>query len=322
METFELEEYETVYSETEFAPAFSRPSPSFSYGEFPRLPNGTLILALEFMDRYRAAQVPGVAKWAGMVHIPVIDGHGTKWMKLVCLYWYGDRMFGLDPTARFDYDRRFAVPIPFQQRTNPDVLFQFAVSFVERVFPGGEEEIWIEETTYEEEEEVAAIGDGYYETLYIDAGRIAPLTPSQAGKQPEELVYLLYQYQEANTEPLASAAMGPPEKEKTGKFSWSDVFGDFKTPPDPVEVAQELVHPRWGRIASLSYEGKLLGVFDRPRSLEVLLFNVGKRIYLYDPEIGTWRSDATLEGFNDLAYLRDHLTHPSIKEITDVEILP
>lgn len=320
---FELDEYEVVHSETDFAPEFTRETPRFNYFDIPELPNGDLIIALEFMDQYREARIPGNIKWAGILSFPVMDGYGKGWIKFICLYLYDDRMFGFDASAVYESDRRFAVPIQFEHRTNREVLHRFAESYVERIFPGGEEEIWIEEVVDgggEEEGEGIEYIDGYYEMLFIDPGRIAPVLPSQKGLSERELVKMIYQYMEPNPNPVQTANYGPPEKPKRQSLSWESFKESFAT-PDYIETAAELVQPRWYAIVRLYHDRKILGVFDAEGKHRVLLFNIGLKIYAYDNRAGVWRTRATLEDLNEMETFHQKMAYPGIKAISRVEIL-
>jgi hypothetical protein len=320
---FELDEYEVVHSETDFAPEFTRETPSFNYFDIPELPNGDLIIALEFMDQYRDARIPGNIKWAGILSFPVIDGYENNWLKFICLYLYEDRMFGFDASAATESERRFAVPIQFNDRTNREVLFRFAESFVERVYPGGEQEVWMEETIesgVDEEGTAIEYADGYYETFTIDPGRIAPVLPSQKGLSDRELVKMIYQYLEPNPNPVQEAEFGKPEGVGKQPFTWAAFKADLQ-PPDYIRTAAEMVVPRWYAIARLYHDKKILGIFDAEGRHRVLLFNIGLRIYAYDHRAGVWRTRAKLEDLKDLETLPAKLVYPGIKTISKVELL-
>jgi hypothetical protein len=320
---FELDEYEVLHSETDFAPAFTKETPAFNYFDIPELPNGDLIIALEFMDQYRDTRVPGNIKWAGILTFPVIDGYENEWLKFICLYLYDDRMFGFDASAAKESDRRFAVPIQFNDRTNREVLFRFAESFVESVYPGGEQEIWIEELVesgVDEEGNGIEQMDGYYETLTIDPGRIAPVLPSQKGLSERELVKMIYQYLEPNPNPAQEAELGKPERFDKEPFSWSSFTAEL-SPPDYIRTAAEMVMPRWYAIARLYHDKKILGLFDAEGRHRVLLFNIGLRIYAYDHRAGVWRTRAQLDDLKDLEALPAKLNYPGIKTISKVELL-
>lgn len=320
---FELSEFEVVHSETDFAPEFTRETPRFNYFNIPELPNGDLIIALEFMDQYRDARVPGNIKWAGILSFPVIDGYERAWLKFICLYLYEDRMFGFDASAATESNRRFAVPIQFNDRTNREVLFRFAESFVERVYPGGEQEIWIEElgeSDVDAEDNGIEYTDGYYEAFTIDPGRIAPVLPSQKGLSEQELVKLIYQYLEPNPNPVQEAEFGKPEGVGKKPFTWASFKADLQ-PPDYIRTAAEMVVPRWYAIARLYHDKKILGLFDSEGRHRVLLFNIGLRIYAYDHRAGVWRTRAVLNDLKDLETLPAKLVYPGIKTISKVELL-
>lgn len=91
--------------------------------------------------------------------------------------------------------------------------------------------------------------------------------------------------------------------------------------PDPVGLAAELVKPRWSQVANFHYDQSFLGLVEWKAKRRVLLFNIGMRIYVYDDELGVWRSDARLEDLRDLESLREKLNHPRIKGIQEVEFL-
>lgn len=317
---FDLEAVEVVHSETEFAPEFSTDSPSFTYFEVPELPRANLILVLEFMDQYRDAQIPGPLKWAGVVTFPVIDGYGNEFLKLICLYYYDGRMFGYDPSTSVEWSKRFAVPIQYEDRSNPDVLFRFATSYVEEMYPGGEEEVWYEETVDPEYPEEG--GSGYYETISVDPGRIAPVLSSQKGKAPHELVRLIYRYSSANTNPASESAMGRLKKDRREPFSWKAFFSEFGSPPDPLVVAANLVAPRWSGILKLHFEQSLLGIVDWEASRKIMIFNIGQAIYAYDPRLGVWKTKGTLNDLGDIQVLSGKINHPDIPKIARLEVIP
>ena len=316
---FELDELEVIHSETEFAPVFKGDQPRFVYYELPDLPNGGLILALEFMDRYRDAAIPGSMKWAGILNFPVIDGRERPYAKMICLYLYADRMWGYDPDPVYEYDRRFSVPIQYADRANKDVLFRFATSYVERVFPGGEEEVYFEEAA--DPDDPYGMTEETYEMITIDPGRIAPIFSSQKGMEPEQLVRLIYHYGEPNPRPIGEVPLGPAEDFGKVNFSWSGFLAELGPRPDPVDLAAELVERRWSQVANFHYDQSFLGLIEWKAKRRVLLFNIGMRIYVYDDDLGVWRSNARLEDLREPATLKDKLNHPEIKGIREVEFL-
>jgi hypothetical protein len=320
---FDLPEVEVIHSETEFAPIFSGDMPTFSHYEAPQLPRGELILALEFMDQYRDNPVPGQYKWAGLLHFPIIDGHDRAHIKYICLYLYDSRMFAYDPTAMREYERRFAVPIQYGDRMNRDVLFRFAQSYVQSIFPGGEEMYYFEEAVDPEDP-----GAGFEETIeYIDVppGRIAPIFSSQRGKKPEELVRLIYRYsEEPNPQPDTEVRMGRLDKDdKDEPFSWAAFWEELTAVPDPIEVARQLVAPRWARKAVFHYPQDILFLWKIQARQTVLLFNIGMRIYAYDPDFGVWRTDATISDLNgDEPPPVGKLKYPGVDQLDRVEFMP
>lgn len=317
---FELDELEVIHSETEFAPVFGREHPNFSYYDQPDLPNGMFILALDFIDHYREAAVPGDVKWAGILSFPVIHGADRRILKMMVLYFYDNRMWGYDPGATYERDRRFAVPIQFEDRRNREVLYRFASSYVEWMYPGGEEEVYIEEEV--DQEDPSSQGAGYYEFFTIEPGRIAPILDSQSGKSGEELVRLIFQYSEPSQSPYAPVELGKGENSpKREKFSWAAFKAEFGPGPDPVEVARELVYPRWSQGIRLRYKQKILGLFETNPSRTVLLFNVGDSILGYDPRVGIWRTRATVSGLDGTKMKLSHINHPDIEDIASVELV-
>ncbi|NDV63183.1 hypothetical protein G0Q06_12025 [Puniceicoccales bacterium CK1056] len=318
--TFDLDAVEVVHSETNFAPDFSSDSPSFTYFELPELPKAYLILVLEFMDQYREATIPGRQKWAGVLSFPIIDGYGNEFMKLICLYMYDDRMFGYDPAPPSESDRRFAVPIQYTDRGNQDVLFRFATSYVDRMYPGGDEEIWYEESGDPEDPE--AWQEGYYETISVDPGRIAPVLSSQKGMKDEQLVKLIYRYSAPNPNPTVKPLLGRIKDATKEPFSWKAFFGEMGPPPDPLEVAASLVSPRWSGILKLHFDQSFLVLFQWKVSRKIMLFNIGQRIYAYDPRLGVWKTNGTLDDIQNIQVFTEKLNHPEIPKIAEIEVVP
>lgn len=314
---FELEEYDVVHEERSFAPFFTDKLPELSFFDIPELPRGDLIIGLEFMDRYRDSPVPGAVKWAGILSFPVIDGYEKEWIKLICLYVYDNRLFGFDASGDADWSRRFAVPIQVEDRANTEVLYRFAESFVEVVYPGGEEEIWIEDGFDEDD---GASGDGSYESFYIEPGRISPVLESQRGLSTRELVKLIYQYSEPNTAPSPEVRYGAPDESAKEPFSWEMFKASLET-PDYIAKAAELVSPRWYAVAQVFHDKKILGLFDAEGRHRVLLFNIGTRLYAYDAYAGLWRTNARLEDLKTIKTLHKKLNYPGIKALSRVELL-
>lgn len=319
---FELDEYEVIYSATDFGPAFSVQLPRFSYYRQPDLPRGDLILALEFMDRYRESPVPGEHKWAGLLHFPVVDGYEQAHLKWICLYFYGDRMFGFDPTARFESERRFFVPIRYADREKPQVLFQFAQSYVAEMFPGGEEEIYLEEAI--DPDDPSAGYDEVIEFIDVSPGRIQGFLQSESKLTPEELVRLVYRYSEdPNPRPDTPALMGRGEDFAKGEpFTWSGFWQEFGKMPDPLEIARNLVAPRWSRIAVLRYPRKILALWEIEAKERVLLFNIGMRVYAYDQRFGVWRTNASIRDILDGNPLSGKIRYPGVDAVPSVELEP
>lgn len=320
---FELEEFVVNYHPEGFAPAFRVKSPQLAYYEQPPLERGELIMALEFMDRYRESLVPGDHKWAGMLHFPVIDGQERSHLKWLCLYFYGDRMFGYDPSAQYESDRRFFVPISYADRMDEKVLFQFATSYVERVFPERSEEILIYEDMVTGEEDEYGYTEETWETIDIPAGRIDGVLLSQRGKKPEELVRLIYRYgEEPNPGRNSTAAFGPAEDVGKEKFTWSSYWEDLTAQPDNIEIASQMLAPRWSQKLYFHYTKDLWILPDYRGKASALAFNIGTRIYVYSPKYGVWRTDATIEDLSDRENFASKLQYPGLKEIDRVEFIP
>lgn len=317
MPLFELDEYIVEHEEQGFAPFFEEESPSLSFFNIPELPRGDLIIALEFMDRYRESSMPGAFKWAGILSFPVIDGYDKEWIKLICLYVYNGRLFGFDASGNTGWSRRFAVPIQLEDRANADVLYRFAESFVEAVYPGGEEEVWIEDG-FDEEDSISE--GGSYESFYIEPGRIAPVLNAQRGLSERELVKLIYQYSEPNVAAASEARFGPPEGVGRPSFSWESIKASLE-PPDYISTAAELVSPRWHAIVQIFHDKKILGLFDAKGRHRVLLFNIGTRLYAYDANAGLWRTHARIEDLKSTKTLHKKLNYPGITALSGVEIL-
>ncbi len=321
---FELADYEVIYSDTGFNPLFKYETPQFSYYDVPDLPRGDLILALEFMDRYHQSKVPGQAKWAGLLNFPVIDGYERRYIKWLCLYMYNNVMYGYDPMAKTEADRRFVVPIRYEDRTKSTVLYQFAESYVETIFPeeeeyyydfqdfgGGEEDGFTEETL---------------EFITIPAGRIAPVLSSQRDRDVKDLVRLVYQsFQEPNPDRDTSSTMGPDENFGKTKyeFTWSNVMKELGgyTVDDHIQLAKALVAPRWSQKVTFHYKKGIL-LWDLKSQASILLFNVGNRLFAYSPRFGVWKTDAYVTHLNDQALLESKLGYPGIKDVERIEFVP
>ena len=238
---------------------FNMTSPRLAYYTPPKLPFGGLILALDFIDRYRENPVPGPRKWAGIVYFPWIDGYERLHDQWLCLYLWNGQMYGFSPEAGFEAERRFAVALPFDERKDPHRLLALAESYIERVAPGGEEPYYMTE--------MADYGDGEnegYETetlefIDIDPGRIAAVRKYDEGKEPIEMVKMPYQYlEDPNPQPVANGDMGPAPKDPQAKFDWGALFDGFSPAPHPFEVARALLYPRWCQRAVIHYEEDIL----------------------------------------------------------------
>ena len=322
---FDFEAFIVDYHPTDLAPGFRVESPQFTYFEQPELERGELILALEFMDRYRESLVPGEYKWAGMLHFPVIDGQERPFFKWLCLYFYNGQMFGYDPGAAYESERRFIVPIRYENRMDPSVLFQFAESYVEEVFPARTEEVLIyeEALSFGDEEESSDIPEEYWETIDIPAGRIASILPSGKGKDPQELVRLIYRYaEEPNPGMTAVGAFGPAEEFGKTRLSWKISWKEMFAQPDYLDVAQQLLAPRWSQKLYFHYTNDLWILPDYHGKASALAFNIGTRIYVYAPRYGVWRTDAALADLEDPEALALKLRYPGLDVIDRVEFLP
>jgi hypothetical protein len=318
---FEMDEVTVFESQTSFSPAFSNKVPQMSYYEVPDLPRGDLIYALEFFDQYREGEIPGRIKWCGLLYFPVVDGYERNHLKWLGLYLYNDRMYGYDPTALKEYERRFAVPIQPQDRARPEVLFKFAESYVESVFPGGDEEFLTGEFM-----DMGDGGEGYYEEsydmIYIDPGRIAPVLKSEQGKKPEELVRLVMQFNEdPNPTAGAEAKIGRAEDAGRTPFTWDSFWDELTYTPDFLEVAAELVKPRWSQVSKLHYKKDRFILGEKEYSPRVLLFNIGQKIYAYSPKYGVWRTQALLGDLNDPERLAARLQYPGVETVVRVEFV-
>ncbi len=347
---FDLEEYEVIYNQTDFDfdPQFNFKSPNFSYFEVPELPKGELILALDFIDRYRQATIPGKHKWAGLLTFPMIDGQERHMIKWLCLYMYGNVMYGYDPSPRdeessrivtttilgpmtvasdmnmnMEMNRRFVVPIQYEDRTKASVLFKFAESYVESVSPMMEDTLVLDAFSYGEE--------GFDDmTIEIPAGRIAPILSSQRDKEPEELVRLVYQfYEEPNPGMSADATMGPDDDFM--RITWNiDVdlslanldkeLGGLKI-HDHIALAKALLAPRWSQKIKFHYKKGLL-FWNLDNVSSVLLFNVANRLYAYSPYYGVWKTDAHASHLENPELLKSKLKYPGIENVERIELIP
>ena len=344
----DLEEFEVIHNRVDFSPSFSYQSPNFSYFDVPELPHGDLILALEFIDRYRQSMVPGEHKWAGLLNFPMIDGNERRINKWLCLYMYDGVMYGYDPTPRdeaasrivtstimgpmtvsqdqnlqTEWNRRFVVPVTFEERTNPSVLYRFAESYVETV--ASETEDYFNSTEIFDE-------SGYMEEFAIitPAARIAPIVSSQKGREPEDLVKLVYQfYQQPNPGMLSDGSMGPDDNylridltfglDLSGETVKKEL-GGFKV-HDYIDLAQQLVAPRWSQKVTFHYKQGFL-FWDLSNTSSILLFNVGNRLFAYSPRYGVWKTDAHAAHLADIDLLKTKLKYPGIENVERIELIP
>lgn len=345
-----MEEYEVIYNQTDFdfEPQFNFQSPNFTYYNVPELPKGELILALDFIDRYRQATIPGKHKWAGLLTFPMIDGQERHMIKWLCLYMYDDIMYGYDPTPRdeeasrivtttvlgpmtvfddmnmnMELNRRFVVPVQYKDRTNRDVLFKFAESYVESISPMIEEELIFDSFAY---------GDENYSDMMLEipVGRIAGILSSHRGKEPEELVRLVYQfYQEPNPGMSADPTLGPDDDFM--RISWdinidlslenlNKELGGLKI-HDHIALAKALIAPRWSQKVRFHYKKGLL-IWNLDNISSVLLFNIGNKLYAYSPYYGVWKTQAHASHLEDLDQLKTRLQYPGIENVDRIELIP
>lgn len=341
-EIFDLDELEVIGREAEQPDlVFKVESPQLAYYTPPKLPKGEVILALDFIDRYKDAPVPGPAKWAAIISFPWIDGRQQRFVEWLCLYLWDDRVYGFSPTAKFERNMRFAIPISVARKTDPEVLYALAENFVEEISPADVEMIYIENLSDSLDAFSAgnitgsdpAATDGFsdqmleamitYEVEYIDipAGRIEGWRPMDKGKRKEELVSLVYVYEkDPNPDQVVSGAMGPDEQYKEANSFWKKNFTfDFSRSPDPFEIARELLKPRWSIRAILHYEKDVLFFKDVDHKAEVLLFNVGRPIFAYHPRYGVWRTDATMDMIAE-GRGSDMITYPGVEKPMRVQL--
>ena len=344
----DLEEFEVIYNRTDFSPSFSFKSPNFTYYDVPELPKGELIMALDFIDRYRQSTVPGQHKWAGLLTFPMIDSQERRLIKWLCLYMYDDVMYGYDPTPRdeaasrimtttilgpmvvqndpnlqLEWNRRFVVPVRYEERTDKSVLYRFAESYVESVSPEAED--YFNTTEFFDE-------SGYVEEFAIltQESRIAPIVSSQKGKEPEDLVRLVYQfYQEPNPGRMTDPTMGPDDDFM--RITWDfglDLSGEnikkelggFKV-HDYIDLAKNLVAPRWSQKVTFHYNKNFL-FWELYNKSSILLFNIGNKLYAYSPRYGVWKTDAIAAHLNDPELLKTKLKYPGIEHVESIELIP
>ena len=348
----DLQEYEVIYNRTNFRPNFRYKSPQFSYFDIPELPKGELILALDFIDRYRLADIPGSKKWAGLLTFPMFDGDEIPSIKWLCLYMYDDVMYGYDPeppTAqdprfnpmmysgavvrlddlemRAEMNRRFVVPIRFEDRMNPSILYRFAESYVESVSPRQDRFVYFRDMDGYDDNWRRS--DGMF-SYTRSAGRIAPILDSQRDKEPRELVRLVYQfYQEPNPGQAAESNMGPDDAflKRDWSFAWNvswetinKELGGF-TVHDEIELARQLVAPRWSQKVTFYYKKDFL-FWNLKNTSSILLFNIGNRLFAYSPRYGVWKTDGLAAHLDDLEFLGTKLKYPGIEYVDRIEFIP
>ena len=86
----------------------------------------------------------------------------------------GPMVVANDPNMQLEWNRRFVVPVRYEERTNKSVWYRFAQSYVESVSPEAED--FFNSTEFFDE-------SGYMEEFAIltPAARIAPVVRSQKG---------------------------------------------------------------------------------------------------------------------------------------------
>ncbi len=316
---FDLDEVEVLYSPTDFAPTFAEDSPEMSYYDVPALPHGDLVLALEFMDRYRETQVPGSVKWSGMLYMPVIDGEERPWLKWLCLYYYNDKMYGYDPTPQMSYNQRFLVPIQYEDRKNPEVLYRFAANWVEIAFPEWEEEYYLYEL--DDPTDPDSFGQEIIETIFIPAGRIEGFLSSHKDRDPKDLVRLIYEYSEMPNQGAGTASQyGEAKNVGKSQFTWDSFIKGITEYEDYIDQAAVLLKPRWTQRVRFHYEKGFL-FWDINARSRGLLFNIGTKVFIYSPRWGVWRTSATIYDLDYPETLHTKLHYPGVEEVIRVEFI-
>ncbi len=316
---FDLDEVEVLYSPTDFSPVFDSESPQLSYYDVPELPNGDLILALEFMDRYRETLVPGKVKWSGMLFLPVIDGEERPWLKWLCLYYYNDKMYGYDPSPRMTYDQRFEVPIRYEDRKNPEALYRFASNWVEMAYPEREEEYYLYEL--DDPTDPDSMGQEIIDTIYIPPGRIDSILSSHKGMDPKDLVKLVYEHSEVpNPGTGAPLEYGDAKNMGKEKWSWDMLIKGVTEYEDYISQAAALLKPRWTQRVRFHYEKQFL-FWDIDARSRGLLFNIGTKVFVYSPKWGVWRTDATIYDLDNPDMLHTKLEYPGVATVSRVEFV-
>ena len=304
------------------APRFGVPTPSFAYYELDELENGSMIYALEFMDRYRELPVPGAVKWAGILHFPWVDGYGRGTLQYICLYIYDDRMYGYNPSGDFDSQERFYVPLRFQDRMDPERLCQLASTFVDDLSPSHEVELVVpvvDESFSDEGESVYAEYEEY-EYVEIPAGRIAGFMPSDRGLEPRELVHMVYQMK-GETVSTAPVEIGKTPREPQKGLKFGRLFNQPMGVQRDFLVARKLLEPRWAQRVIINYEKDTLFFGEVTRKRQVLLFNIGRSIYAYYPRFGIWKTEARLDDIMTPGAANGKVSYPGGAEETRIQFL-
>lgn len=322
----ELDEYEVIYSQSNFMPQFRFKSPQFTYYEVPDLPRGDMILALNFIDQYRQNEIPGKYKWAGLLNFPVMDGYGIGHVKWLCLYMYDDVMYGFDPAALTESDRRFVVPIRFEDRLKASVLYQFAESYVETIFPETID-TFLPGSDGDADDYAAATSNMVIQE--IESGRIQPILSSQWDKEPTDLVRMVYQFfQNPNPSQSADPTMGPGDDYRWFYWdfgidlSWENIdreLGGIRV-GEEIQLARQLVAPRWSQKVVFHYKKGLL-FWNLDNISSIMLFNVGQGLFAYSPRLGVWRTDATVAHLNNPDLLKSKLRYPGINNVERIELV-
>jgi hypothetical protein len=333
-EVFDLDPRE-VYAQKLEQPdlVFKVESPRMAYYEPPELPRGELILALDFIDRYREEAVPGEVKWAAIVTFPWVDGYEGKHIQWLCLYLWNGTIYGFNPTAEYDSEMRFVYPVPFEKREDRVELFAMAEQYVERISPEDMQVIYMEDIygpqEFETDPETGELtySDEYYsnDVEYIDipAGRIEGWLPSHQGKKDLELVTMPYQFIEnPNKNQTIAGTMGPSEQYQEDNSFWNKHFSfKIEKREEPFDTARELLKPRWSCRAVLHYEKDVLFFKDVNHKAEVLLFNIGSSIWAYHTRYGVWKTKATVAMLSE-GRGANMITYPGIEEPERVLLLP
>lgn len=299
------------------APNFRLQSPSFAYQNQPELPNGGLILALNFIDGYRELDVPGSEKWAGILQVPYFDARERFRYAWVVTYAYADGLWGYLPEAPTRALARFKLPLAVDQRFDLEKLAEIVGVMIQKIT-----EEWPQSPISGWQSDDDDGMDYDYDDWDPMYGRIGGVGDA-AGLPPEELVRYIYQYSGDALGGAVGSRYGPPEDLERRRFSFRDLFTTYPPETRHLSIAKKLLEPRW------SLALKVEVTLPRPlpflphgkRTHNILFFAVGNRLLAYSPSIGVWMQNASADSITSSQALIDAMVLPGGHRPSNVDVL-